>query len=208
MNRTTYPGVVPSLHEFLEQNRRLLIFLSLLLAGVLGGVLLFTASHDALAHELSLMLDIPAIEGFSGGMSVLFSSCFSTIVLLLVLFLAGLTVYGAPVTAVVPLFFGLGVGMTEAYYYGAGRPGILFVAVLVVPRTLIAAAALLMGCSESLRMSLLLSGQLLPSSAHCGGLWKDFRLYGVRFLVFFGLAFVAGVVEVCLRTACYSWFYA
>ncbi len=208
MNRTTYPGVTPTLREFLEQNRRLLIFLALLLAGVLGGVLIFTVSHETLAHELSLMLDIPAIQGgFKGGMSVLFSSCFSTFVLLLVLFLAGLTAYGAPVTAIVPVFFGLGIGMTEAYYYGAGRLGILFVAVLVVPRTLVAATALLMGCSESLRMSLLLSGQLLPSSAHCGGLWQDFRLYGVRFLVFFGLAFAAGVVDVCLRTVCYPWFY-
>ena len=124
---------------------------------------------------------------------------------LLALFLAGLSTYGAPVTVLVPIFFGLGVGLTEAYYYGAGRPGILFVALLVVPRTLIAATALLMGCSESLRMSLLLSGQLLPN-AHCGGLWLDFRLYCVRFLVFFGLAFAAGVVDVCLRLACYSWF--
>lgn len=112
------------------------------------------------------MLDIPAIQGgFQGGISVLFSSCFLTFVLLLALFLAGLSTYGAPVTALVPIFFGLGAGLTEAYYYGAGRPGILFVALLVVPRVLIAATALLMGCSESLRMSLLLSGQLLPNAA-------------------------------------------
>ena len=197
MNRTTHSTPGLTLQEFFEQNRRLLIFLAVFLAGVLGAYL---------EHELSLMLDIPAIQGgFQGGMSVLFSSCFLTFVLLLALFLAGLSTYGAPVTVLVPIFFGLGVGLTEAYYYGAGRPGILFVALLVVPRTLIAATALLMGCSESLRMSLLLSGQLLPN-AHCGGLWLDFRLYCVRFLVFFGLAFAAGVVDVCLRLACYSWF--
>ena len=206
MNRTTHSNPGLTLQEFFEQNRRLLIFLAVFLAGVLGGVLIFTVSHASMEHELSLMLDIPAIQGgFQGGMSVLFSSCFLTFVLLLALFLAGLSTYGAPVTVLVPIFFGLGVGLTEAYYYGAGRPGILFVALLVVPRTLIAATALLMGCSESLRMSLLLSGQLLPN-AHCGGLWLDFRLYCVRFLVFFGLAFASGVVDVCLRLACYSWF--
>ena len=77
-------------------------------------------------------------------------------------------------------------------------------AILVIPHSLLAATALIMGCSESLRMSLLLSGQLLPN-AHCGGLWQDFQLYCVRFLVFFGLAFGAGVLDVCLRIACSSW---
>ena len=123
MNRTTHSNPGLTLQEFFEQNRRLLIFLAVFLAGVLGGVLIFTVSHASMEHELSLMLDIPAIQGgFQGGMSVLFSSCFLTFVLLLALFLAGLSTYGAPVTVLVPIFFGLGVGLTEAYYYGAGRP--------------------------------------------------------------------------------------
>lgn len=205
MNRTTYERVGNSLGEFFASNRRLLVFLSLFLLGVFGGAMVFTVSHSALNPELSLLLKIPPIDGgFRGGISVLFSSCFSTVVLLLLLFLAGLTACGAPVAVLVPIFFGLGVGLTEAYYYGAGRSGILFVALLVIPHSLLAATALIMGCSESLRMSLLLSGQLLPS-AHCGGLWQDFRLYCVRFLVFFGLAFGAGVLDVFLRLACSSW---
>nr|DAI53018.1 MAG TPA: Stage II sporulation protein M [Inoviridae sp.] len=205
MNRTTYERAGSSLSEFFASNRRLLAFLSLFLLGVFGGAMVFTVSHAGLTAELSLLLKVPAIEGgFQGGISVLFSSCFSTVVLLLLLFLAGLSTCGAPLTVLVPVFFGLGVGLTEAFYYGTGRSGILFVAILVIPHSLLAATALIMGCSESLRMSLLLSGQLLPN-AHCGGLWQDFQLYCVRFLVFFGLAFGAGVLDVCLRIACSSW---
>ncbi len=77
----------------------------------------------------------------------------------------------------------------------------VFTAVLVIPHSLVAGAALLMGCAESMRMSFLLAGQLLPNSAHCGGLWLDFRLYCVRFLLFVGLALGAGVLDVCLRLA-------
>lgn len=207
MNRTTRGNMAAAFGEFLTENRRLLSFLGLFFIGVLGGVLVFTTSHGVLSKELSVMLDIPAVtQGFQGGISGLFSSCFSTVVLLLLLFLAGMSACGAPVAVLVPIFYGLGLGLTEAYYYGAGGRGVLFTALLVVPHSLIAAAALLMGCSESLRLSLLLSGQLLPTSAHCGGLWQDFRLYCVRFLIFFGLAFGAGVVDVCLRLACASWF--
>lgn len=194
MNRTN------SLKSFWEDNRRLLFFLLLLLAGVLGGVLVFTLSHSLLSEELTVMLQVQAVEGgIKGGISQLFSSCFSTVCMLGLLFLAGLSACGAPLTLLVPVFFGLGLGMTQAYYYGVGGSGMAFVALLVIPHSLVAGAALLMGCAESMRMSFLLAGQLLPNSAHCGGLWQDFRLYCVRFLLFTGLAFAAGVLDVCLR---------
>lgn len=48
MNRTTRSNPGLSLQEFLEQNRRLLIFLALFLAGVLGGVLIFTVSYPSM----------------------------------------------------------------------------------------------------------------------------------------------------------------
>ena len=196
MNRTN------SLKSFWEDNRRLLFFLVLLLMGVLGGVLVFTLSRSLLSEELAVMLQVQAVQGgIRGGISQLFSSCFSTVCMLGLLFLAGLSACGAPLTLVVPFFFGLGLGMTQAYYYGAGGSGVVFTAVLVIPHSLVAGAALLMGCAESMRMSFLLAGQLLPNSAHCGGLWLDFRLYCVRFLLFAGLALGAGVLDVCLRLA-------
>ena len=58
-----------------------------------------------------------------------------------------------------------------------------------------------MGCAESLRMSLLIAGQLLPNAANCGGLWQDFRLYCMRFLLLVGVAFGAGVLDVGFRLA-------
>ena len=49
MNRTTHSTPGLTLQEFFEQNRRLLIFLAVFLAGVLGGVLIFTVSHASMA---------------------------------------------------------------------------------------------------------------------------------------------------------------
>lgn len=206
MTRTTQDRIKVPISDFIVDNRRLLLFLTLFLCGTFGGVMVFTACHDAITHELSVILSVEKIDGgFLGGISALFSSSFLTLILLAVLFLSGLSACGAPVTALVPLFFGLGLGMTEAYYYGVGSVGILFSALLIIPHQLIAAAALLMGCSESLRMTLLISGQLLPS-VHCGGLWQDFKLYCMRFLIFVGVAFAAGVVDVLLRLLCLGWF--
>ena len=206
MTRTTQDRMKTTLSDFIMDNRRLLLFLTLFLCGTFGGVLVFTACHEAISHDLSLMLGVRQIEGgFLGGVSALFSSCLLPLILLAMLFLSGLSACGAPVTAIVPLFYGLGVGLMEAYYYGVGSAGILFCALFVIPHQLVAVAALLMGCSESLRMTLLISGQLLPS-VHCGGLWQDFKLYCMRFLIFVGIAFAAGVVDVLLRLLCLGWF--
>ncbi len=205
MSRTTRDYSV-TVAEFFMENRRLLVFLALFLAGVVGGSLVFLAGHDMLTGDLALILQVrPVDKGFLGGIAALGSSCFSTFLLLALLFLCGLSACGAPVTALVPVFFGLGIGLTEAYYYGIGGAGILFTALFVIPHNLLAAAALLMGCSESLRMTLLLSGQLLPS-VHCGGLWQDFKLYCVRFAMFLGIMLSAGVVDVLMRSLFLQWF--
>ena len=50
MNRTN------SFREFLSDNRRLLLFLALLLLGVLGGSLAFTVSHTLFSADLTVML--------------------------------------------------------------------------------------------------------------------------------------------------------
>ena len=205
MSRTTRDYGAP-VAAFLAENRRLLVFLVLFLCGVAGGCLVFLAAHDMLTGDLALILRVRPVEkGLAGAAAALGSSCFSVFLLLALLFLCGLSACGAPVTALVPLFFGLGVGLTEAYYYGIGGAGILFTVLFVIPHNLLAAAALLMGCSESLRMTLLLSGQLLPS-VHCGGLWQDFKLYCVRFAMFLGVMLASGVVDVTMRLFFLRWF--
>jgi hypothetical protein len=195
-----------SLTDFLVNNRRLLIFLLLFLCGVVGGIWVFISSHSFLSKELKTILNLETVTGgFSGGIGILFSSCLSTFILLALLFLSGLSACGAPMTAIVPFFFGMGLGLTESFYYGSGSSGILFVVLLVIPHNLLSIVALVMGCSESLRMTLLLGGQLLPG-AHLGGLWQDFKLYTVRFLICTGITFAAGIVDVCFRMAFLSMF--
>lgn len=185
--------------DFLAANRLLLVFCLLFLAGVLLGVIVFALSRSFISSELGLMLNgNSAVQGFNGGIAELFSSSFSAILLLALLFLFGLSACGVPFAVIVPLFFGMGIGLTEAYYYSTGIAGIAAVALLIAPHYLVAAAALTLGSMESIRMSLLFSRQLLPGG-FMGGLWTDFKLYCARFLVFLGLAFASGILDVIMR---------
>ncbi|MBQ4612791.1 MAG: stage II sporulation protein M [Clostridia bacterium] len=183
---------------FIRDNRRLFPFVGLFLLGVLCGVL----TYVAVAREPSDwggLLRLNAVEsGVLGWLGALFSSVFSSVVLLAALFLLGLWPCGAPFVLLVPLFYGLGLGMTEAYYYAVGGVGILTALLLVMPHGLLVAVVLVMAAVESLRMSTRLCRQLLPS-ASCGGLWSGFRLYCLRFLLFLLAAVFVGLLDILLR---------
>lgn len=195
------------LWRFLVRNQRLLWLLLLFLGGVKIGCLVFNASPDALGEVLTPLLTPTApTAGFSGMFRLMTASCVPTVALLLVLFLAGLSVCGAPPALLVPLFFGMGLGLHEAYYYAQGWHGVGYVALLVLPHTLVATVGLLMACAESVRMSTLLCRQLLPRQGSCGGLFPELRLYLVRFVLCFGLLFIAGALDTLLRIVFLSYF--
>jgi len=185
--------------SFFVKNRRLMVFTVLFVFGAAAGTAIFAASGENLQLELGAILEVQRIPaGFGEGVSAFFSSCFSILLLTLLLFLSGLSACGVPVAAAVPFFFGLGTGVTQAYYYAMGLRGMLLSALLVTPNALVAGAVLVMGSMECSRMSLLFSNRLLPS-CNGGGLWGDFKLYIARFLIFLAICLGAGVLNVCLR---------
>lgn len=186
------------MQHFLTDNRRLFPFAVLLLVGVGAGVAIYLTAAEGLPDSLLMLTSVE--EGASGWFGALWEACFSTIVLLGALYLLGLWACGAPFILLVPLFHGLGLGMTEAFYYHAGLSGVWTVVALVMPVGLLGAVVLAAACAESLRLSACLSRQLLPDGAE-EGLWSGFRLYSLRFLLFFAAAIGVAVLEVLLRQA-------
>lgn len=195
MQRTTTRRQREMKH-FLADNRRLFPFITLLLAGVGIGVAVYlTAARNLPSNLLTLS---PIEAGAAGWFRGLGEACFSTVVLLGGLYLLGLWACGVPFILLVPLFHGIGLGLTEAHYYHTGLSGVGIVAALVMPVGLLNGAVLIAACAESVRLSSALSRQLLPGSDG-SDLWSGFRLYSLRFLLFLSAAMVVAVIEVLLR---------
>lgn len=183
---------------FVRDNRRLFPFAVAFLIGVLIGVLTYVSAAREPA-EWEGLLRLSAVDtGWHGWLTALFGSVFSSVVLLCALFLLGLWPCGAPFVMLVPLFYGLGLGLTEAYYYSLGLGGVLTVLLAVMPHGLLTAAVLVMAGAQSLRLSTQLCRQLLPD-APCGGMWTAFRLYCLRFLLFLLAAVFVGLLDVLIR---------
>lgn len=191
--------------DFLTENRRLFPLAGLFLAGVLIGVAVYVLVGSRITDDWGSLVRVTGLTGgLRAGLSALWSSCFGTVLLLLLLFLLGLWPCGAPFALAVPLFFGMGLGLTEAYYYSMGSIGVTAVAAVVMPVGLLGGALMVMAGVESLRLSVCLSRQLLPADPQSPhpreGLWPMFRLYCLRFLLFLTAAVAVGLVQVLLRT--------
>lgn len=178
--------------RFFNDNRRLFPFAGLFLAGVMIGVAVYLSAGTGTALDRLLPVS-PMTDGWLAG---LWQSGFSTLLLLVALFLLGLWACGAPFILLIPLFHGLGLGLTEAYYYARGQIGT--VALLVMPVGLLYAVVLTMAGAESLRLSTGLSRRLLPQGEE-DSLWDGFRLYSLRFLLFLTTALVVAALDVALR---------
>lgn len=183
------------LHHFLTDNRRLFPFAGLFLLGVAVGVAVYLAAPALPEGLLNLSATDPAAVGWG---TALWNSLFSPLLMLAALYLLGLWGCGAPFILAVPLFHGLGLGLTEAHLYRTDPHGIATVATLVMPIGLLTAAVLTTAGAESLRLSVRLSRQLLPGGGD-SDLPACFRLYSLRFLILLGAAATVALLEVLLH---------
>ncbi len=190
MKRTTTRRKREMKH-FIADNRRLFPFVGLFVTGAAAGVAIYTAAHGNIPADL---LSLAPVGG--GWWQALGNSCFSTVLLLAALFLFGLWGCGAPFILAVPLFHGLGLGLTEAYYYSRGWSGVA-IAAAVMPVGLLTAIILTAAGAQSLRMSVGLCRHLLGGEGEDPR--REFRLYCLRFLLFLAAALVVSLMDILIR---------
>lgn len=198
MFRTTHIHFGKWIHA-VGKYKRILLPLVLFLLGFICGCVLFChygASESSFLGQL-LALESPQ-AGIRGLLSAIYNSCFLPILLLGVLFFCGLSACGIPFIWMVPLFFGLGLGISESYYYSTGWHGVVLTLIVVLPAAVIKAAGLLFGVVESMRMSLLIGGVLMQKNT-VYGLYRDLRLFLLRFGLFVLLIIAGGIVDALLR---------
>ena len=195
MHKKRYARFWREFGRFLWEHILLLLFVGVFLVGVIAGCSGFAAFPAQSQQQLSsfLALQSPAPD-FSGFIVAVFSHYLLPFLLILLLALSGLSACGVPFIALVPVLYGLGIGMQEAYYFST-EGGTVPLLIAVLPPTLLLVWTLGMACSEALRMTLRLSRQMLPGTAVSGNLWPDLKLYLTRFLLFLLLALGAALLQ-------------
>ena len=179
--------------HFVADNRRLFPFAGLFALGVAAGVAVYSANAGVIPTDLLHLSPVSS----AGWWQTFGNSCFASVLSLAALFLFGLWGCGAPFILSVPLLHGLGLGLTEAYYYSRGTGGVGIVAAAVMPVGLLTAAVLAAAGAQSLRMSVDLCRHLLGGEGDDPR--RNFRLYCLRFLLFLAAALVVSLIDILLR---------
>lgn len=184
--------------RFCAKNKQLFFLLFLVVLGAVLGCTTYTLLSDERRQLFSSVASVTTVPNdFVSGCTAVASSAFSVCCILVVVFLLGLTAYGCPLILIAPLFFGFCLGVAECQAYIQG--GFWQLSVQVLLPMSVAMIPVLIATSQALRMSCVFSRQLLPSSAHCGGMWQEFKMYLLRFLLCFFLAFAAALIQVLLQ---------
>lgn len=204
--RRAVASVFQKMLVFFRSHQPLIWFTLLFLAGCVCGVRIYGRFGDA--PLFSRMLSVLPVKFSVGGVfSAWGASCFSGWLLLLVIYTAGLSPFGAIVGGVVPLFYGMGVGLCEAGQYHDGFSGVGAVVLLVLPHVLLCVTALLIGSCEATKMASLIGKQLFSGAGNGGPIARAFRLYCIRFLILALLVLASGAVDVLFRLLFYPLFF-
>lgn len=127
---------------------------------------------------------------------VLRSTLYNDILLVLAVYLLGLTVIGIPVVLGIVFVRGFILGFTVKFLTGAKSiQGLALACAAILPKNIILLPALLLAGVASLSFSLLLARRFFNSKVQ---VWPSFVVYSGLMLLITGLAAGAGLVEVYL----------
>lgn len=168
----------------------------LILAGVMIGALMAAGQATGESSGLPLLSQelLSRAAASRGFLELFFSSFLTTAILLCAAFLFGLWIAGAIGIMIVALFKGAGIGLSMGYIYiHYGVSGFMICALFILPWALITSFAVVVACREGLSFSFRLARTISPvENVH---LSQFFRMYAMRFVVCFGLAALAAVIE-------------
>lgn len=178
--------------DYLRKNYIYITLILLFIIGMFYGSMVVKMQSQELSQRFSLLTQGYSYE--SGRfIHTLFTTFLSNTIFLLIPYFAG---YGAVfqlASAFVPLFKGLGLGLTMgSIYQSDGLSGIVYSVLIIIPHTAVALIAILIGCRESIKMSNLFFKSIRHSD--CLNI-EIIKLYNVKFIVLTAISFISALIN-------------
>lgn len=170
----------------LHKNQKLVMLTLMLLCGLFVGALTVKNTNTIWRETLkSLVENYCTVRNEQSVWNNFLSAFGSESIFLLLSMLFGVCIVGEPILWILPFIKGLGIGVISGYLYQTFTlQGLTYFSAFVLPASVIASAALLLGCKESVLMTRDLSRALLKGEAHNGT--EMLKLYVLRYAVLFG----------------------
>ena len=183
--------------SFKELNLFKILFNFFTFGFIFGVLLLFLNKQESLNQIGLLMQKFIKSRANQNILTIFFSSFFSFFISVLALFLAGFFPLGQPVGFFMPVFYGLGLGLSTAYLYSCnGLRGFFFSVLIIAPCELLYTFILLLGSKFSIRFSNSKFKRILGKRKKNREEKKaDLKTYVLRFLILFLFQILAALID-------------
>lgn len=178
-----------------------MLFTTLFIAGMLAGVLSVRNTDSIILEKLMDMFqNYAAVRRTQSMLSTLSNSVITGTVYLLAAYLFGLCTVGAPFSASLLFFKGLGLGMVSGHLYTsyAGQ-GVGYCALVLFPGAICAVITLILCCKESTRFSNAIFRSVCLNKKEEAE--PQFRDYSMRFIIFMVFTAFNGIVDMLCTKA-------
>lgn len=167
---------------YLKNINLIKVLFMLFIIGMIYGAMLIGLNRDEAVNQLGSMMQKFINKRIEQSIFITFaSSFFSSMILVVILFFTGFISIGQPIAFFIPMFQGMGVGLSTAYLYSSkGIGGIIFCLVLIAPTAAISTLTLLLGSKESIRFSNKILKTLFPQKFE-QAMQGELKLYLKRF---------------------------
>lgn len=175
-----------------KKNYILAILLALFIMGMIYGALIVKSNSRQLLSMMSVFSQgyIGSNRTFLGTFTTTFVS---NLVFIAIPYICGYSAVFQAFTVFVPLFKGLGLGLSMAYLYsGHGLQGLLYSLLIIVPQTIIALFSMFVACRESVRLSNLFLCSIKQND--CINI-QIVKLYNVKFVVLTAIVLVSALIN-------------
>ena len=190
----------------LKKNKLTMLIAAFFFAGMLYGALLVGFGEKGLIDSLDFITKGYVESRTEQSLLVTFGHSFcSSGIFILVLFVLGFSAVSIPVIVFLPLFKGLGLGVSIGYLYTVyAVKGAAFCAVLVLPAALFSTFAIILAGRESLKLSLLFLSSFVP---RINGTIspRGVKLYCAKFLVLLAIVIISSLID-CVTTFLFAGF--
>ena len=182
--------------RYIQKNKRFVVMLAALVVGMCLGALIIRWQGTGQASQIDrLFAGYLSQRSAHNFFQTLLFSFLSAFWFVLLAFLSGMFIFGAPVAVSIALFKGLGYGLYSGYLYAAhGLQGVSFCALILVPSGLISSLAVLVACKEAYTFSTKLLGVFRETPIR----WQpreEMRRYALQFGLVLALVFVSALVD-------------
>lgn len=173
------------------------LFLMFIIGMIYGALLSKTQSAEFLESLNLITREYASAHEKQTLLKTLSSSFLSCSIFVVTPYLLGYSAIGQVASFFVPMFKGLGIGLTMGHLYlSYGLKGVSYSALIIVPQTVVGLFAILIGCREAIRLSSMFLGVCSSSKQGKPFSSETIRLYNIKFSVLLAIALFSAVVDV------------